>query len=57
MPLDGIRSGETLRCGHLTGSTRLKRGVITLFVAYISVDSVLDAMQFVHLHHIIHDDI
>lgn len=43
MPLDGLRSGEILRCGHLTGSTRLKRAVITFFVAYILVDSVLDA--------------
>jgi hypothetical protein len=42
MPHDGLRSGEILRCGHLTVPIRLNRAVITFFVAYISVDSVLD---------------
>jgi hypothetical protein len=57
IPLDGLRSGEILRCGHLTVFIRLKRAVITFFEAYVLVDSVLDAMQFVHLDHAIHDDI
>lgn len=43
IPLDRIQSGEILRCEHLTVPIRSNRAVIELFVAYISVDSVLDA--------------
>jgi hypothetical protein len=45
MPLDGLRSGEILRCGYLTVSIRLKRPIITFFVAYVLVDTVLDAVR------------